>query len=285
MKNIKNVKHNKLIKTDNSSVSMSLWRKLLYGVIAATSALVFWFALWYIFALRIDKEVILPRPTDVLSRLYELMRELPFWVSCGKTILRIAAGTILGVISGVLLAGVMMLSRIARTLFSPLIAAVKATPVASFIIAALFWIGRGNVPTFISFLIVLPVVCDAVYTGFSNTDKNLLELAKVYNFSAFKKIRLLYLPSVVPYFLSSLRTSIGMAWKSGVAAEVLCTPPDSIGKSLYSTKVFMETTDMFAWTLVIIILSILFEKLAVLIIGAGLKKYGFLTEDNNDKDK
>ena len=274
-------KNRKFNEADRSSASLGFGKRFFKKILFVIISLAVWFTVWYILADYIDKEIIIPKPDDVLVKLWNLMKGLSFWLACGKTILRIAAGTFMGVLSGVLLAGLMMVSGIAKMLFFLLISAVKATPVASFIIAALFWIGRGNVPTFIAFLIVLPVVCDAVYTGFSNTDKNLLEFADVYCFSPVKKIKLIYIPSVIPYFLSALRTSIGMAWKSGVAAEVLCTPADSIGKSLYSTKVFMETTDMFAWTLTIIILSILFEKLTVLAVGAGLKKYGYISEENN----
>jgi len=186
-------------------------------------------------------------------------------------------------IFGILLAFVIFSSNTVRTLVSPLLSAVKATPVASFIIAALFWLSRGEVPTFISFLIVLPVICDSVYTGIKNADNDLLELAAVYKFSFFKRLRYIRIPSAIPYFLSALNTSIGMAWKAGVAAEVLCTPQNSIGKELYSTKVYMETADMFAWTLVVILLSIIFEKISVGLVKKGLKKYTHIKKENTDE--
>jgi len=267
-----------------SPASCGLWRNRVKAFITVLAAIIFWFIIWYAAARYVDKEIILPKPDDVFYRLLNLMSGVSFWVSCGKTILRIIVGTFSGVVVGVLLAGLMIISKIVRTLLSPLLSAIKATPVASFIIAALFWIGRGNVPGFISFLIVLPVICDSVYTGIKNTDKKLLEMARVYRFSALKQIRYVYLPSVVPYFLSALRSSVGMAWKSGVAAEVLCTPADSIGKALYATKVYMETADMFAWTITIIILSVVFEKITVYLVSKGLIKYGFNLEDSNAED-
>lgn len=261
-----------------------LCRKRIKTVITVITAIVFWLIIWYAAALHVDKEIILPKPDDVFYRLWDLMCGVSFWISCGNTILRIIAGTFAGIVAGILLAGLMLVSKIIRALLSPLLSAIKATPVASFIIAALFWIGRGNVPGFISFLIVLPVICDSVYTGIKNTDKKLLEMAQLYRFTSIKKTRYIYLPSVVPYFLSALRTSVGMTWKSGVAAEVLCTPADSIGKALYSTKVYMETADMFAWTITIIVLSVVFEKITVYLVGKGLKKYGFNLEEGNAED-
>ncbi len=256
-------------------------KSLTANIISVLVPIVFWFAVWYVLALYIGKEVILPSPTDVIINLAKLMGDNNFWISCGTTILRIIGGTVFGCVFGILLALLIFASKPLRLIFMPLVSAVKATPVASFIIAALFWFTRGQVPTFISFLIVLPVICDAVYTGMKNTDTGLLEMAQVYRFSSAKKFTDIYIPSTVPYFLSAVRTSVGMAWKSGVAAEVLCTPAGSIGKELYLTKVYMETTDMFAWTLVIIILSIIFEKITVWAIGRGLTKYGIITEVGN----
>ena len=73
----------------------------------------------------------------------------------------------------------------------------------------------------------------------------------------------LYIPSLAPYFLAACKSSLGMAWKAGIAAEVLAVPKNAIGTELYYAKTYLETPTMFAWTLVIILLSIIFEKLFV----------------------
>ena len=71
----------------------------------------------------------------------------------------------------------------------------------------------------------------------------------------------MYLPHCLPYFSAGALTSLGLAWKAGIAAEVLCTPNHSIGKQVYDAKVYMETAEVFAWTLVVILLSLALEKL------------------------
>lgn len=247
--------------------------------IAATAgAAVFWLIIWYALSSAVDREILLPSPLAVLSRLWQLMSESDFWISCGTTLLRIFCGLVLGCAAGILLSALMTVSKSVRALVYPLLSAVKSTPVASFIIIALVWISRVKVPAFISFLIVLPIICDAVYAGVRNTDKGLIETAHIFKFSFYKRLRYLYIPSAVPYFLSALRTSVGMAWKSGVAAEVLCTPKNSIGGALYLSKVYMESADLFAWTLTIIVLSIIFEKLTVILVKKGLAKFGAAKE-------
>jgi NitT/TauT family transport system permease protein len=132
--------------------------------------------------------------------------------------------------------------------------------VASFILLVLLWTGRNRVPVVISALMVLPVVWDNLSRGIGEIDRQLLEMAHAYRFSLWKRIRLIYVPSLRPYFLSALTTSMGLAWKSGAAAEVLCLPKQAIGTQIYYTKLYLETPDLFAWTIVVVALSLLLEK-------------------------
>jgi NitT/TauT family transport system permease protein len=92
----------------------------------------------------------------------------------------------------------------------------------------------------------------------------------VYGFSKWKKLTSLYIPTVAPYFLAACKSTLGLAWKAGISAEILCTPKRAIGTELYLAKTYLETADLFAWTLVIILLSIAIEKLFVF----GISKLG-----------
>ena len=130
----------------------------------------------------------------------------------------------------------------------------------SFILLVLLWTQRDQVPAIISALMVLPVTWENLVHGIEATDAQLLELARAYRFSRSKAIRLIYLPSLRPYFLSALITSVGLAWKSGVAAEVLCTPSLAMGTQIYSSKLSLEIPDLFAWTAVVVALSLALER-------------------------
>jgi len=242
-------------------------------VIVALLVLIFWIFVWYAISRYVNKAILLPSPFATLKRMFHLMGDAEFWLICYSSILRIFLGTLAGCFIGILLAVLMAVSSVIRTILSPFLSAVRSVPVASFIIMALVWLDRGDVPSFIACLIVLPIICEAVYVGVKKTDRNFIEVAKIFRFSPLMKITKLYIPSALPFFLTALRTSVGMAWKSGVAAEVLCTAERSIGGELYFSKVYMESTDLFAWTVVIIILSMIFEKLTMLLVERGLKKY------------
>ena len=141
----------------------------------------------------------------------------------------------------------------------------------SFIILLILWVGRDFLPCVIVVLMALPVIWSNVSAGIAGVDAQLLEMARIFRFSHWRKLRRIYIPSVAPHFLSALRSCLGLSWKAGVAAEVLTVPAVSIGKMLYESKLYWETLDLFAWTLVIIICSLIIEKLLMSALG-GLWK-------------
>lgn len=246
--------------TTSTTTPKPFWHKLLPPV--------FWLGVWQLGAFAIDlwlegkgNELLLPYPATVGSALLTLAGTGEFWLTAGFSLARILAGMALGTVAGLLLAVVTSFCALADELLSPAIRVIRATPVASFILLVLLWIDRDLVPVSIAALMVLPVVWDNVSRGIREVDPQLLELAKAYRFSQMKTLRLIYLPSLKPYLLSAVTTAMGLAWKSGVAAEVLCVPKLSIGTEIYYTKYYLEVPHLFAWTVVVVSLSFALEKL------------------------
>lgn len=235
-------------------------------ILTKTAAILFWIAVWYALFLYTGEELLIVSPLTVVKRIFTLGATADFWKATLFSLIRIMAGFILGVICGTLTAIATTFVKPVYELFKPMLTVIKTTPVASFILLALVWIKRNNVPTFIAFLMVLPIVWANVSEGLDTADKNLLEVAKVFKFSLKKKIGDIYIPSVKPFFFAGTTTAMGLAWKAGIAAEVLSMPKMSIGANLYSSKIYLETTDLFAWTTVVIILSVILEKLLKLAI-------------------
>ena len=228
----------------------------------------FWLGVWQLCAFLVERwvegrgnELLLPYPATVARSLAVLALSSAFWQTVAATLGRIVVGMAAGTLAGVLLAVFTWRFVWADRLLSPVIRVIRATPVASFILLLLLWISRNLVPGVISGLMVLPVVWENLTRGLGETDGQLLELARAYRFSPWKRVRLVYLPSLRPYFLSAVTTSMGLAWKSGVAAEVLCLPRPGMGTQIYNSKLYLEIPDLFAWTAVVVALSLLLERL------------------------
>ncbi len=204
----------------------------------------------------------------MLGRLGELLCQAAFWGTVGVTLLRILCGTAGGILLGVLTALLTSRFRVADALLNPLLTVVKTTPVASFIILLLIWVGRDILPAVIVVLMVLPVTWANVCAGISSLDPQLGEMAKVFGFPPMRRFRRLWLPTVLPHFLAACRSALGLGWKAGVAAEVLTVPLRSMGRMLYEAKLNLETTDLFAWTAAVVLCSLVIEKL----LAAGLDR-------------
>lgn len=234
-------------------------------------AVLFWLALWQLLSAAVGSALLLPAPLSVVQRLFELMGTAEFWYTVLLSLLRISAGIVSALVLGVITAVLTSRFALLDALLSPVISVIKTTPVASFVILVLIWLRRDYVPVLISALMVFPVVWSNVSAGIKSTDRSFLELARVYDFSFIKTVQSIYFPSVLPYFRSACSSALGFGWKAGIAAEVLTVPVVSIGRMIYESKLYLQTTDLFAWTLCVILLSFLLEKLVLRLISGGGK--------------
>ena len=242
-------------------------------------AVAFWLLVWQAGSMALEAlyphgDLLLPSPLSALARLGELSATAAFWRAVGWSALRIIGGFLISCLTASLLAIPAARCRWVRDLFSPLVAAVKAVPVASFIILALVWLRKEELSFFISFLMVFPPVYLGVLAGIGQTDRKLLEMAKVYQVPFFRRVRYLYLPAIAPHFRSAVSLGLGLCWKAGIAAEVIGLPDGSMGEELYMAKVYYETAELFAWTAVIVGVSVIFERLFLRLTDLLLEKAG-----------
>lgn len=236
----------------------------------------FWIGVWELVALTVNQELFVPSPVSVIKCGAKLFITASFWSTILNSVFRVFLGTLIAVILGIILALITSKYNILYDLFYPFLNIVKATPVASFITLVLIWMGSKRVPVFICALMVFPIIWSAVSDGIKAIDQKHKELAQVFSFSFEKRLRIIYLPTIAPYFLSAFKTSIGLAWKAGVAAEVLAVSPNSIGKELFNAKTYYEVPELFAWTITVIILSIALETLMSKLLHLIGKKYSFV---------
>lgn len=244
--------------------------------LSALCILLIWCLIWLgasAFAKHTGYGLLVPSPREVLSAFAQLVRQKSFYVSCGASLLRVLIGWAAGLTAGTLLAVITSKSRPLSAFFTPAMHVIKATPVASFIILALVLMNKSRVPAFTGFLMSLPIVWANVSAGLLAPDKALLEMADAFGMSRMRRLKYIRFPALSPYLTAAATTSMGLTWKACIAAEVICRPADSIGAGIYNAKVYLETPSLFAWTLTVILLSMLLEHIIKAVITKrGLKK-------------
>lgn len=223
--------------------------------------IVFWLAVWELAAHLIGREVLLP---SVESTVFALVRRLGdgrFYAAAGMSILRISIGIAGGIAFGGLTGALAYASAPARAVFSPLMRTVRATPVASVIILMLVWLRDGIVPAFAAGIMTAPVLYASVYEGLLGTDAKMLEMARLYRIGLFDRVRCLFIPCLRPSLTAAVTNCIGLGWKAGIAAEVIARPLRALGSEICDAKSMLETADLFAVTVFVVLVSILCESI------------------------
>ena len=236
--------------------------------------LLFWILLWQAVAVLINNSIIFTGPVQMLRALAVQTQDSDFWFTIGASFMRISLGFAGAFLCGILFGSASWRLPLLSEILEPPMSLIRSIPVASFVILALIWIGSNYLSVLISFLVVLPIIYVNTRAGLSAADIKLLEMAQVFRISILQKIRMIYLPSLIPYLKAGCRTALGLSWKSGVAAEVIGLPSSSIGEQLYYSKLYLDTAGLFAWTFVIIVISAIFEQIVLRLLGK-------LTPDEN----
>lgn len=231
------------------------YKKIIYTL----SSILLIFLAWHIFSKLEDNNFILPDIKSTFSSLFDIIGSNDFLIIIFSSFLRVLIGLALGTILGALFACISHYSEFVRCLISPIMSIIKATPVASFIIILWIKFDGDEVAVLIALLMVMPIIWQNVLDGFNSIDNGLSEVCTVYEFSNFKKIRLLILPTLLRYFIPGIITSVGLAWKAEIATEIIAYTANSIGQQINDSKFSLDSPSVFAWTIIVIVLSVLLE--------------------------
>ena len=238
-------------------------------MLARIGAVAFWLLVWQAASIAVGSGLILAGPLDTGAALARLLPSPAFWGQVGFSALHIIGGALAGYACAFIFAAVAWHSRIVRTLLQPALSAIKGTPVACVVVLLLIWIGSRNVSAIAVFLLVLPGVYFPVLTGLDELDASQRELFEVFGAGRLTCLLALVWPGVLPYVAAASQTVLGMSWKAGVAAELIGVPMGSIGERIYQAKLLLETADLFAWTIVVVLLSWAFERAVLAMLQAS----------------
>lgn len=244
----------------------SMWKVCTDRIAAIIVAIL----LWQLLAMKLDQKLLLATPVDVAKTLGVLVKSQEFYSAIAYSMGRILIGLLIGAAVGIACAILAGRWHFMEVLFWPYFSAMKATPVASIVILCLVWLSSRRLSVFIVFLVVTPVIYTNILAGIKNLDLKMKDMARVFGINGLRRLLYVYLPELKTYIIAAFALATGMAFKAGIAAEVIGTPGGSVGKMLYNAKVYLETPELFAWTLVIIGLSVVVEQVIL-----GLVKWMF----------
>ena len=230
-------------------------------VLKRIGAVAFWLVLWQLAALMIDNELLLVGPVGTAVTLARLVVTARFWSIVAGSFCRIVIGFLLAFCLGLVCAVAARRLSAVRTLLQPFMAFIKSTPVVCVIVLLLIWFGSRIVPTVAVCLVVLPAIYFSSLGALDHLDPKVRQMLQLHQVPFGRQLAAFIWPSMLPYLTSTCQLVVGMSWKSGVAAELIGIPLGSIGERIYQTKLLLDTGALFSWTIVIICLAFVCEKL------------------------
>ena len=215
--------------------------------------------LWFFISLKINSEIVFPNILTIIKKLIEIILEKSFYKDLFLSLIRVFITFILSFLLAIIFGILSGIFLYIRYMLMPIINFIRTIPTIPLILVAIIWFDNNTVPIFVSMLVIFPIMYDAVVNGIINVDKNLIDMSLSYNVSLKTQIISLYIPSIKPYILTAISQSMGITWKSILAAEILALPSLGIGSKLYESHLYLDTVSLFAYCLIAVIFNGIFE--------------------------
>lgn len=244
-------------------------RQILRKILKICVPVAVYIVIWQLLSMLVGSSLLLPSPKDTAEAAVGILGSSGGWSAIGATIARILIGYCLGIILGVLLAVLTSHFHVAEWLLRPLRSLIKTTPITSFALILLVSVVSGAVPVVVSTIVVMPMIWQTTEEAIKNRSEQLSEMSRIF-LSPWKKLIYVSLPQILPRFFATASTALGFAWKAVITAEILALPRFGIGRQMQDNKIYLETPELFAWTLLVVLLSVLIETT----FRYGLRKAG-----------
>lgn len=224
------------------------------------SAVLFWLLNWQIAALIWKDSIVFVGPVDMMRALIDQAGSSSFWISIARSFLCIMGGFLAAFAAAALLAVLTAVFPVLGALLEPVVTLQKSVPMASLVVLFLILVGSRYLLVAVVFFMAFPILYTNIGEGITHADPAMLQMAEVFRMPLRSRFLYIYRPAVWPFLLGGGKIAVGMSWKAGVAAEIIGVPSYTIGEHLYLSKIYLNTDSLFAWTLVIIVLSVFTEK-------------------------
>ena len=220
----------------------------------------FFFIIWEGVALYIDNSLLFPRVSEIFLSLKNLVASGDFTLILWNTLSRFFISIVFSLILAIIFSVASYRYEIVGFLFFPFIIFLRAVPTIAIIIVVLIWSSVEKVPIVVGILILFPILYESILGGIKNVDKNLLKMSKVFKVPTKRVVRDIYIPSIYYSISSNIPSYIGLTFKVIIAGEVLSQESLSIGGEIFINKIYLESSNIFAWIIVVIVLNYLLEK-------------------------
>ena len=220
----------------------------------------FFLIIWEGVALYIDNSLLFPRVSEIFLSLKNLVASRDFILILWNTLSRFFISIVFSLILAIIFSVASYRYEVISFLLFPFIIFLRAVPTIAIIIVVLIWSSVEKVPIVVGVLILFPILYESILGGIKNVDKNLLKMSKVFKVPTKRVVRDIYIPSIYYSISSNIPSYIGLTFKVIIAGEVLSQESLSIGGEIFINKIYLASSNILAWIIVVIVLNYFLEK-------------------------
>jgi NitT/TauT family transport system permease protein len=226
----------------------------------SVAGIVLLIAFWKVVSFLAGSEQIFPSPENTLISVIHVFQREGFWISLINTISRGLSGFIISFFLSFMVGIPAGINRSVYLIINPFIVAVRSTPIISLILLAIIWLGNEYVPVFIAVLTMFPIMTTNIADGIRNVDPSLIEMGKVYGVGRRRILHEISIPSIIPFIFSGISTALGFGWRAIIIGEVVAQPRFGIGTQMQISHIYLQVSELIAWTFIAIVISYFFES-------------------------
>ncbi len=215
--------------------------------------------IWIILSKLINNEILFPSVRSTLTSLIEIVKEPRFFTILGYSLLRSIIGFVFSLLLAIILGILSSISKFIYNLMVPIIDFLSSVPTMAIIILALIWLNNEISPMFVGFIMVFPILYETVLKSILNVDKKIISMSKIYKVDKITLIKDIYIPSIFISLGYIFTSTLGINLKMVIAGEALSQPRYAIGSNLQLQKIYLNTSGVFAWIIIIIFIAKIFE--------------------------
>lgn len=165
---------------------------------------------------------LMPPPSKIGVTLWELAKTGELLTHATATLLRVAAGFGFGALAGTILGAISGALPVGRALLDPTLQALRAIPSIAWVPLFILWFGIFEASKII---LIAAGVFFPVYLGVAaailSIDRKIIEVGRVFRLSKLQMARRVLLPAILPSWIVSLRSGLGLGFMFVVAAEIM----------------------------------------------------------------
>ena len=243
--------------------------------------IIFVIGLWFIISAFFDVNgAIFPSPVLTMQRFANIIVQGQTYVSLGFTFLRMIIGFAISFVLALVFGMIAGNWPNMYHFFKPLMTVLKSIPTVAFVFVFVVMSNAREAPIYVVLLICFPILYEAVVGGFKSVEKDIIEASKVDGASSVKSAFRIRLPLAIPYIIVGIVSSFALSFKIAIMAEAMAgSTKNGLGSSIYYAYTQVEMADVFAYSLLVIILMLLVTLLED-IVKQIAKKKGIVIDNN-----